>query len=188
MSLTKLHPYRLSLAALTGFALFLTIGGALADSPTSVDQAALMEGLADHHSIVRDALVDGTVTVAEVRDGLADTVACMESAGIVVDEASFTEDGHVSMQFSGGSTLAAADRADDIQMACFAEHAEPLADAYGIERMPTASQLDLYYEAVVSCLQADGFEVTSMEDADAVADRAAVRECSAQAEESILNH
>ncbi len=53
--------------------------------------------------------------------------------------------------------------------------------------MPTTVQLDNYHEKIVSCLNGRGFDGGSIEEADDVSDRAAVRRCSNEAEASVFN-
>ena len=161
--------------------------GAEADRPEyPIDRAQVLKELGNEHPQVRSALADGTVTAEEVRTSLADTVSCMDAAGITVEEAAFSDDGHITMRYDSGSIDDAAQRADQIQADCLAEHAEPVARAYGIERMPTLLQLDLYHNAVVSCVNERGFAVESPEELDTVVDRSAVRQCSREAEASTL--
>ncbi len=183
----RLVAYWLTTLTVATLALFWVINAASADSqgPLPADREQLLQDLRDKHPAVNQALADGTVSVDEVADGLARAVSCMEASGVDVVEASFTGDGHIKMIYENGTT-SGADAADEAQARCLDEYAQPLAEAYGVERMPTIAELDSYHGAVLECLTARGIEVDSVQVIDRVADRRSVRECSAEAEAMVF--
>ncbi len=183
----RMVAYWLAIFTVATLAVFWVITAASADSKGSfpADRDQLLQDLSDGHPAVEEALADGTVSVAEVSEGVARAVSCMEASGVHVVEASFTADGHIRMIYENGSA-SGADAADEVQARCLDEHAQPLAEAYGVERMPTIAELDSYHNTVLRCLRARGIDAYSAQGVDDVADRKSVRECSAEAEAMVF--
>lgn len=153
-----------------------------ARDPWAVRESQLSQ-IVERDSVVALAMADGSISVEEVRTALSRAVGCLSAAGVEVIRASFEPNGNMSLTYVGGRTEALADEADQHKAACFAQHFDSMAEAYGLANHPTDQELQRYHEAIRECLVAGGAVIS---DDGATEDRALYRNCASASDALIF--
>lgn len=186
MSSTR-HAKKAMLVGVAIIAMILSLSASGKEEPDSTQRReSRLQAIVDANPMVASALEDGALTVEEVEVAVARGVRCLEQQEVRVLEAEFASTGRLRVKYVGGTTHAAADRADEVFRACFAAHVDDFTEAFGIVNHPSEQELARYWGKVRDCLRSRGIMVEGPDDIQSVEDRIAVRECRHQAEQLIF--